>query len=79
MTGPYLLRPGARTDLKDIWRYTAARWGNKQAQTYTNQIRQQVQTVAANPHIGWPCPELRAERMPTVALLIMTLPTEMLE
>ena len=79
MTGRYLLRPRARKDLQDIWSYTAVRWGNEQAQNYTNQIRQHMEAVAAKPDMRRPCPELRAERMLTVVLLMMIPPTGMLE
>lgn len=60
MIGRYLLSPRAQADLTEIWDYTARRWGLAQAETYLRQLRQDIETVAAQPSIGRPCPELRA-------------------
>jgi toxin ParE1/3/4 len=60
MSGRYFLRPRARADLKDIWRFTESRWGSEQARIYTALIRQRMEAVAAKPETGRPCPELRA-------------------
>lgn len=34
----FLLSPAARADLADIWRYTAQRWDQDQAERYTGEI-----------------------------------------
>jgi ParE toxin of type II toxin-antitoxin system, parDE len=49
MTGRFVLSPRAQTDLDDIWNYTADRWGLDQAETYTRDIWQRIEEVAAIP------------------------------
>jgi len=59
MTGRCTLSPRAQLDLDEIWDYTASRWGLGQAETYTRQLWQDMNAVAAQPTIGRPCPEVR--------------------
>jgi toxin ParE1/3/4 len=54
------LTPRAQRDLDEIWDYTEANWGTAQAESYTRQLWQAIQTVAANPATGRACPEIRA-------------------
>jgi toxin ParE1/3/4 len=44
-----LIRPGARNDIKKIWRYSYKNWGEEQADTYTFSLGQ---TINENPEIG---------------------------
>jgi len=60
MTGRYVLSPLAQRDLDEIWNYTAQRWSIDQAEIYTRQLGQDIETVAAQPEIGRACPEVRA-------------------
>jgi toxin ParE1/3/4 len=60
MTGRYVLSPRAQTDLDKIWDHTADRWGLDQAETYTRDIWQRIEEVAARPTIGQDCSEIRA-------------------
>jgi toxin ParE1/3/4 len=59
MTGRFVLSPRAQTDLEEIWDYTVARWGLDQAETYTRQLWECIQAVAARPSIGRECADLR--------------------
>ena len=59
MTGRYVLSPRAQLDLDEIWNYTAKRWGIDQAEIYTRQLWRHIQTVAVQPTMGRPCPEIR--------------------
>lgn len=59
MTG-YVLSPLAQADLSDIWDYTAAQFGEDQAETYVTTLRRAIEGVAANPLRGRRCDELRA-------------------
>lgn len=60
MTGRFVLSPRAQSDLDDIWDYTADRWGLDQAETYTRDIWQRIEEVAALPAIGQECFDIRA-------------------
>ena len=59
MTPRYTLSPRARSDLNEIWDYTAHHWGLDQAETYIRMLWRDIETLAANPAIGRPCPEIR--------------------
>jgi toxin ParE1/3/4 len=59
MTGRFLLSPRAQADLDDIWDYTAERWRLDQAETYTRDIWQRIEKVAARPAIGQDCFDIR--------------------
>ena len=54
------LSPRARQDLDEIWDHTDATWGPEQAEAYTRQLWQAIETVAARPTVGRACPEIRA-------------------
>ena len=60
MTGRYVLSPRAQADLDDIWDYTADRWGLDQAETYTRDLWQRIEAVAARPAMGQECSDIRA-------------------
>jgi toxin ParE1/3/4 len=60
MTGRFVLSPRAKTDLDEIWDYTADRWGLDQAATYTRDIWQRIQAVAERPTFGQGCSDVRA-------------------
>lgn len=55
------LSPHAQQDLNEIWEYTESHWGPEQAESYTQQLWQAMQTVAARPTLGRDCSEIRAE------------------
>lgn len=44
----------AKTDLRDIHRYTLQHWGNVQAVRYLNQLREHYRALAADAHLGRP-------------------------
>ncbi|TPE51806.1 type II toxin-antitoxin system RelE/ParE family toxin [Maribrevibacterium harenarium] len=46
------IRPLARKDLVEIWRYTAKTWGQPQADLYVTNISTQVSKLADNPTMG---------------------------
>jgi toxin ParE1/3/4 len=60
MTGHFVLTPRAQRDLAEIWDYTTERWGLDQAETYTRQLWVDIKTVASNPSMGRPCPDIRS-------------------
>lgn len=43
----YVLSPMAEEDLEDIWTYTAREWSVDQAETYTNDIINVFEAIAA--------------------------------
>lgn len=49
-----VLRPGARRDLADIWRYTADQWGATQANLYTSAMVREIENALAFPGTGSP-------------------------
>ena len=63
----YRLKPAAQKDLSDIWDYTQANWGIEQAEKYTRDIQQAIETVADNP--------LRGRERPDVAPGYRSIPT----
>ena len=64
--GRYTLPPLAQRDPDKIWNYTAQRWSIDQAEIYTRQLGQHIETVAAQPEIGRACPEVRAGSIPSL-------------
>lgn len=56
----YVLSPRARSDIREIGRYTLGRWGVDQAEVYVAMIRDAVASVAADPRRGRSCDEVRA-------------------
>jgi toxin ParE1/3/4 len=59
MSGGFVLKPRAQSDLDEIWDYTVAKWGLDQAETYTRKLSADIATVAARPTLGRECPEVR--------------------
>jgi toxin ParE1/3/4 len=60
MKGRFVLKPRAQADLDEIWDYTAERWGQEQAETYTRQLWRNIQAIADQPSLGRGCDEVRA-------------------
>lgn len=58
MTG-YRLTPAARRDLSSIWDFTEERWDVRQAETYVREIEAAILRLAADPHRGRACDEIR--------------------
>ena len=54
-----LLSPRAKSDLDDIWDYTATIWNIDQAEIYLRQIQHSIEAIADNPRLGRACDELR--------------------
>ena len=48
----YQLRATARQDLLEIWRHTEARWGERQADNYLDQLAHAFLLLARNPELG---------------------------
>ena len=55
-----LVRPRARRDLKDIWRYTVQQWGEAQADQYLYDLDREIQGLLKFPDLGTPCDPIRA-------------------
>ena len=55
----YHLRAQAEADVAEIWRYTASRWGAKQADKYYASLIDGFRSLAANPNLGRSCEEIR--------------------
>lgn len=60
MTGRFILRPRALRDLEDIWDYTIANWGARQAESYVRQVNEAFEALAENPNLGHSCEQIRA-------------------
>jgi toxin ParE1/3/4 len=60
MAGSYVLSTRAKADLEEIWSYTENRWGFDQAERYIGELRRHIETIAAHPASGMPCPQVRA-------------------
>jgi len=56
----YRVRPRARADLEDIWRYTVETWGQEQADAYLTEIFAGFDRLARNPKLGRDAGEIRA-------------------
>ena len=56
----YTLTPRARSDIEEIWDYTAARWSVDQAEVYLRQIKAAIEAIAADPSRGRACDDVRA-------------------
>jgi toxin ParE1/3/4 len=59
MTGHFILRPRALRDLEDIWDYTIANWGARQAESYVRQVNEAFEALAENPNLGRSCEQIR--------------------
>lgn len=57
---PFDLTKSAKADLKAIARYTQARWGMPQRNTYLKEVDQLFRALASNPEMGRACTEIRA-------------------
>jgi len=55
-----LVRPRARRDLKDIWRYTVQKWGEAQADQYLYDLDREIQGLLKFPELGTPFDPIRA-------------------
>jgi toxin ParE1/3/4 len=55
----YVLSPKAQDDLRDIWDYTAERWGAEQANEYLRILQRAIEVVADEPRRGRSCDEVR--------------------
>ena len=55
-----LVRPRARRDLKDIWRYTVQQWGAAQADQYLYDLDREIQGLLKFPDLGTPADHIRA-------------------
>lgn len=49
---PFLLRPAARQDLREIWRFSARRWSPKQADAYLRRIEAAFSLIQTFPAIA---------------------------
>lgn len=56
----YRLTPAAKSDLLEIWNYTAEIWGEKQAEKYLLDIEVKLERLAANPQLGRQRPEIKS-------------------
>ena len=56
----YVLTPRARSDIREIGRYTLERWGIDQAEVYVRMIRDAVASIADDPRRGRSCEDVRA-------------------
>lgn len=54
MSQQYVLSPMAEEDLEQIWTYTAREWSVEQAETYTNDIINMFEDIAAGRRDGRP-------------------------
>jgi len=64
MTGHFILRPRALRDVEDIWDYTIANWGARQAESYVQQVNAAFQALAENPNLGSSREHIRGEAYP---------------
>ena len=55
----YVLSPRAQADLDEIWNYSAADWGDDQAESYVRQIQAVIELIANDPRRGRPCNHIR--------------------
>jgi toxin ParE1/3/4 len=56
----YVLSNRAREDLREIWSYTADRWGISQADRYALGLHRAIETVANDPDRARSCDHIRA-------------------
>jgi toxin ParE1/3/4 len=55
-----LVRPRARRDLKEIWRYTVQQWGAAQADQYLYDLDREIQGLLKFPELGTPYDPIRS-------------------
>lgn len=56
---PFQLTNKAKSDLKEIARFTSRRWGNEQRNVYLKQFDDSFWLLAEGPDIGKACDEIR--------------------
>jgi len=63
----YTLKGKAKSDLKDIARFTQKRWGREQRNIYLALLDSSFQHLAENPEIGKDCGEIKEgyQKFPT--------------
>lgn len=49
----------AKQDLKNIWLYSFKNWGEKQADTYFDELNAAITLIAENSEIGFACDYIR--------------------
>ncbi len=47
-----LIRPRAKSDIKNIWHYTYKNWGVQQADNYTESLALAINEMLGNPELG---------------------------
>ena len=57
----YRLRATARQYLLEIWRHTQARWEERQADDYLDQLARAFLLLARNPELGVACDGIRGQ------------------
>jgi toxin ParE1/3/4 len=55
----YVLLPSARIDLREIWAFSLAEWGQVQADRYIADIEARFRAVAEDPNAGQACDQIR--------------------
>jgi toxin ParE1/3/4 len=55
------LSPQARSDLDEIWQYSARVWGIEQAEAYIRSLSQIFALLAANPRLGRDADDIRPD------------------
>ena len=53
------LTPAAQQDLSSIWDFSQQRWDEKQDEIYISEMRAAIERIAADPHRGRACDEIR--------------------
>jgi len=53
------IRKRAQQDLKNIWRYSFEHWGQRQADTYYDELKKGMEMILENPKIGIACDDIR--------------------
>lgn len=54
-----LVRPLAEGDIKNVWRYSFETWGERQADTYIDDMQETMKNIAQNPEIGIQIDQIR--------------------
>jgi len=55
------IRPRARRDLREIWRYSRTTWSRDQANRYLATLNAAIQTLRSQPGLGRPCDDISPE------------------
>ncbi|MDO9418692.1 type II toxin-antitoxin system RelE/ParE family toxin [Pararhizobium sp.] len=55
---PYIVTPKARSDLRQIGRYTSVQWGVPQRNTYLRALTERFAWIADNPMLGKKRPDI---------------------